>query len=104
MSSSNSLPQAAASSCGTGGDSVPVFNCSVILTRNATNGRISGRVANIAGITAEGNAERELLILLTKRFKMLVQECLQQSRDIPWINPTETPLPGEQQRFIPVHL
>ena len=104
MSSWNSLPQAGASSCGTGGDSVPVFSCSVILRRDATSGRISARVANLAGITAEGNAERELLILLTQRFKVLVQECLQHNRDIPWLDPPETPLLGEQQRFVPVHL
>jgi hypothetical protein len=104
MSSSHSLPQASESSCGTGGASVPVFNCLVILARDAPTGRISARVANLAGVTAEGNAERELLILLTKRFKAIVQDCLQTNREIPWIDPPETPLPGEQQRFIPVHL
>ena len=104
MSSSNPLPQASESSCGTGGPSVPVFNCIVILTRDATTGRLSARVANLAGITAEGNAERELLMLLTKRFKAFVQDCLQHNREIPWIDPPAVPLPGEQQRFIPVHL
>jgi hypothetical protein len=65
---------------------------------------MSARVANMAGITAVGNAERELLVLLTKRFKALLQDCLQHNREIPWIDPPEAPLPGEQQRFIPVHL
>lgn len=104
MSNSSPLPQASESSCATGGASVPVFNCIVILTRDATTGRISARIANLAGITAEGNAERELLMLLTKRFKAFLQDCLQNNRDIPWIDPAEAPLPGEQQRFIPVHL
>ena len=104
MSNSSPLPQASESSCATGGASVPVFNCILILTRDATTGRISARVANLAGITAEGNAERELLMLLTKRFKAFLQDCLQNNREIPWIDPAEAPLPGEQQRFIPVHL
>ena len=104
MSNSSPLPQASESSCATGGASVPVFNCIVILTRDATTGRISARIANLAGITAEGNAERELLLLLTKRFKAFLQDCLQNNREIPWIDPAEAPLPGEQQRFIPVHL
>ena len=101
MSSSGSLPQASESSCGTGGAAVPVFNCIVILTRDTTTGRMSARVANMAGIAAEGNSERELLMLLFKAFLM---DCLQNNREIPWIDPAETPLPGEQQRFIPVHL
>ena len=104
MSSSNFLPQATESSCGTGGASVPVFNCIVILNRDLTTNRLRGRVANLSGITAEGNAERELLLLLTKRFKTFVQDCVQNNRAIPWIDPPESPQTGEQQRFIPVHL
>jgi hypothetical protein len=104
MSSSNFLPQATESSCGTGGASVPVFNCIVILKKDSTTNRLTARVANLAGITAEGNAERELLMLLTKRFKAFVQECIQNNRPIPWIDPPESPQVGEQQRFIPVHL
>lgn len=104
MSSSSFLPQAHDSSCGTGGASVPVFNCTVILNRDATTNRLTARVANLAGITAEGHAERELLMLLTKRFKTFVQDCMQSNRPIPWIDPPDSPQPGEQQRFIPVHL
>lgn len=98
------LPQVADSNCGTGGPSVPVFNCIVILTRDAATNRLTARVANLSGITAEGNAERELLMLLTKRFKAFVQDCIQNNRAIPWTDPPESPLAGEQQRFIPVHL
>ena len=104
MSSSNFLPQVTESSCGTGGASVPVFSCIVILHRDTTTNRITARVANLTGITAEGNAERELLMLLTKQFKSFVQGCLQSNRPIPWIEPPESPQPDEQQRFIPVHL
>lgn len=104
MSSSNFLPQATESTCGTGGASVPVFNCVVILNRDAVTSRLSARVANLAGFNAEGNAERELLMLLTKRFKTFAQDCVQNNRPIPWIDPPESPQSGELQRFIPVHL
>lgn len=101
---SDFLHQATESTCGTSEASVPVFNCIVILTRDQATDRLSARVANLAGIAAEGNAERELLILLTKRFKALVQDCVQNNRPIPWIDPPSALQPGEQQRFIPVHL
>ena len=104
MNSSDFFPQVSDASCGTGGAPVPVFTCNVILSRDTATGRLSARVANLADITADGNAERELLMLLTRRFKALVQECLQNNRPIPWIDPPATLLPGEQQRFIPVHL
>ncbi len=104
MSSSNFLPQVNESSCGTGGASVPVFSCIVILNRDATTNRLTARVANLTGITADGTSERELLMLLTKQFKSTIQGCLRGNRPIPWIDPPELPQPGEQQRFIPVHL
>lgn len=101
---SDYLPQVPQSSCGTGGPSVPVFTCMVILSPDATTGRLSARVANLSDISAEGNAERELLLLLTRRFKAIVQDCLHNNRPIPWIDPPATAQSGEQQRFIPVHL
>ena len=68
MSSPGFLPQFPDASCGTGGVSVPVFTCIVILSCDAATGRLSARVANLAEMAADGNAERELLMLLTKRF------------------------------------
>ena len=102
--SSQSLNQLPDSTCSTGADSVPVFNCIVILSRDVATERLTGRVANLANISAEGSGERELLMVLTKRFKAFVQGCVQNQRAIPWIDPPEQPTTGEQQRFIPVHL
>ena len=101
---SPALNQLPGSNCGTGTDSVPVFNCIVILSRDATTARLKGRIANLADISADGNAERELLMALTKRFKAIVSDCVQNQRAIPWIDPPEQPAPGEMQRFIPIHL
>jgi hypothetical protein len=98
------LRQLPDSSCSTGPGSVPVFNCIVILTPVDDGKRLRGRVANLSGISAEGNSERELLMLLTKRFKAAMQQFVSQNAPIPWLDPPETPAAGEQQRFIPVHL
>ena len=101
--SSDPLPLLSESSCGTGPGSVPVFNCIVILTP-LENGRLRGRVANLPGVAAEGNNERELLMLLTKQFKSIVKEALSSGTGLQWTEPPETPVKGESQRFIPVHL
>lgn len=102
--SSASLPQLPDSGCGGGSGSVPVFSCIIILRPDAPTGRIYGEVANLPGLSAEGVGERDLLILLTKRFRSVVQEYVRQNRTIPWIDPPRMPGEGELQRFIPVHL
>lgn len=100
----NPLPQLSDSSCGTGPGTVPVFNCVVILSPVPDSSRLRGRVANLGEIFAEGNTERDVLIQLTKKFKAVVQEYVQNKSDIPWVNPPESPGENEQQRYIPVHL
>jgi len=97
----NQLPD---SSCGGGPGSVPVYNCIVILTRDAQTGKTQGKVANVAGIDGAASSERDLLFLLTRKFRELLQTCSRENRPIPWLDPPATPGPGEQQRFIPIHL
>ncbi|MEY3174781.1 MAG: hypothetical protein RLZZ436_2695 [Planctomycetota bacterium] len=97
----NQLPD---SSCGSTPGSVPVFNCIVILKHDGQSGRVVGRVANLEGIEGAASGERELLFLLTRRFRDTLRELTRSSQPIPWKNPTETPAAGEQQRFIPIHL
>lgn len=96
----NQLPE---SSCGTSG-SVPVFNCIVILRKDPETGRVSGRVANLHGLEAEASGERELLFLLTRRFRESVQAAVREGHAISWKTPADQPASGELQRFIPVHL
>jgi hypothetical protein len=76
----------------------------VLLTRDAQTGKIHGKVANLAGISGDATSERDLLLLLTRRFRELLQTCSRENRPIPWVDPADTPTPGEQQRFIPIHL
>jgi len=100
----NPLNQLPDSSCGSTPDSVPVFNCIVILQRDELSGRVSGRVANLDGIAGDASGERELLFLLTRRFRDIIRQYSQNSQPIPWKIPADTPATGEQQRFIPIHL
>jgi hypothetical protein len=98
----SSLPQLPDSSCGTGPGSVPVFNCIVLFRRDGD--RLLGRVANLPGLTAENCSERDLLKCLAARFREVVQDSVRLNRAIPWLDPPQAPGPGEQQRFIAVHL
>lgn len=84
---------------------VPVFNCIVILSKPESDGSRTGRVANLQGqISVSGNGEREILTAIVKKFKAIAVECTQQNKEIPWLDPPETPAKGESQRFVPVHL
>ncbi|MFM7056300.1 MAG: hypothetical protein ACKO2P_05190 [Planctomycetota bacterium] len=97
----NQLPD---SSCGSTPGSVPVFNCIVILQPSGQSGKVKGRVANLEGISGEASGERELLFLLTRRFRDTIRQFHQNSQPVPWKTPAETPAAGEQLRFIPIHL
>lgn len=84
---------------------VPVFNCIIILSKPDSEGRRTGRVANLEGdLSVAGTGEREILTTIVKKFKAIVVDCTNQKQAIPWIEPPETPAQGESQRFVPVHL
>lgn len=85
-------------------NSVPVYNCQVILTKPDESGRLRGRVANLAGISAEGYSERDVLTAIMKQFKAVTKELTAAGQPIPFIDPPETPSADEAERFIPVHL
>ena len=100
MNDSNPLPLISENDC----SPVPVFNCLVILSSPDKHGHRRGRVANFPGITAEGTSERDILAALMKSFKAAIQQHSKSGQQIPWIDPPESPAPGEVERFIPVHL
>jgi len=101
---SSPLNQLGDSSCGSTPGAVPVFNCIVILRLDQQSGRVAGRVANLEGISGEASGERELLFLLTRRFRDALRQAAQDSHPIPWKSPADSPAAGEQLRFIPIHL
>lgn len=100
MNEKSPLPLISVADC----NPIPVFNCMVILTQPDQHGRRHGRVANLAGITASGTSERDILTSIMKQFKAVVQKYSQDQQPIPFVDPPEKPKPGEVERFIPVHL
>jgi hypothetical protein len=104
LSQPNPLPLVSESSCGSGAGSVPVFNCIVILRRDSETGRLTARTANLAGICAEGDSERPILMSIARRFRETIQKHLSEQTTIPWIDPPERAVSGEFERFIPIHL
>lgn len=100
MNNQNPLPLIATSDC----SPVPVFNCQVILSKPDETGKRTGRVANLAGMTAQGYSERDVLTSITKQFKAKMKEYAAAGQQAPFVDPPELPLAGEVERFIPVHL
>jgi hypothetical protein len=82
---------------------VPVFNCIVYVSPD-TGGGVRARVANLPGIGCIATSEREALGKIVPAFKRRVGELMRSETQIPWIEPPTPTEPGEQKRFIPVHL
>lgn len=82
---------------------VPVFSCIVYVSTNAGGG-VQARVANLAGVECTAASERDALGKIIPAFKRRVGELMQGETPIPWIEPPTPAKPGEQTRFIPVHL
>ena len=81
---------------------VPVFNCIVYVTHDEHG--VLARVANLPGIEFRAGGEREALSKVIPRFKQRVAELHASDTEIPWIEPLPPMRPGEQKRFVPVHL
>ena len=82
---------------------VPVFNCIVYVSPDAGGG-VRARVANLPGIGCTAASEREALGKIVLAFKRRIGELMHSKTQIPWIEPPTPAEPGEQKRFIPVHL
>jgi hypothetical protein len=82
---------------------IPVFNCIVYVSSHASGG-VRARVANLPGLEFTAGSEREALAKIVPAFKQSVAELMQSQTPIPWIEPIAAAEPGEQKRFIPVHL
>jgi hypothetical protein len=82
---------------------VPVFSCIVYVSPQAGGG-VHVRVANLPGLECDAANEREALRTIVANFKQRLKDLLQSKTTIPWIEPPSAAQPGEQKRFIPVHL
>ena len=84
--------------------SVPVFNCLACLSPPDAEGWITARCSNLSGIVVRGKTQREALAALVAEFKAAVSRYHAAGQPIPWSEPPSAPEPGEQQRWIAVHL
>ncbi len=84
--------------------SVPVYNCHACLSPPDGEGWIAARACNLPAVVARGRTEREALGLLVTAFKAAVLRYTDACQPIPWADPPAPPQPGEQQRWIAVHL
>jgi len=82
---------------------VPVFNCIVYVLTTAS-GEVRARVANLPNLQCTAGSERTALSQLVPAFKQRVSELTRKGTEIPWIEPPLPTEPGEQRRFVPVHL
>ena len=82
---------------------VPVFNCIVYVAAQA-NGTVRARVANLPGLKCDAQSEREAMSQLVPAFKLRIAELVNNQVSIPWIEPPLPIEPGEQIRFVAVHL
>ena len=82
---------------------VPVFSCIVYVSPDAGGG-VRARVANLPGLGCTAASEREALGKIVPAFKQRVGELIHSETQIPLIEPPAPAEPGEQKRFIPVHL
>ncbi len=98
-----SLPQLPDSGCSPAANA-SVFQCIVFFRRDEETGRVAGRVANYPDISGEASDERQLLILLTREFRDALRRCQAAGSELPLAVDDVLPAPGEQQRFIPIHL
>jgi hypothetical protein len=82
---------------------VPVFNCLIYVTRLPSN-EVRAQVVNLAGFECIEPSERQALTKLVAAFKAHIRDLVQSQAEIPWIELVRPLEPGEQQRYIAVHL
>ena len=100
---SNSNPPGSLRITGDSKPDVPVFVCLVYVHAN-DDATVTGKVANLAGIEANGSSEREVLGKVLREFRSRVANLFEAGEEIPWVDPPRAPLANEQVRSIPVHL
>lgn len=84
--------------------SVPVFNCRVIVAPRDAAGKVVARAAELADLSASGDSDREALQKLVAAFKAKMAAHVAAGEEIPWFKPGEQPQRGERELFVAVHL
>lgn len=85
-------------------ESVPVFNCRVIVSPSDAAGQVTACAAELEGLSAQGASEREALQKLVAVFKSRLTELVATKQEIPWVRPGMSAAAGQRELFIAVHL
>ena len=83
---------------------VPVFNCHVYVSPPDGAGQVTARMASLPEIVGSGPRERDALRTLVQNFKQAAAGYLAAGQPIPWRTEPLPLDPGDQQRWVPVHL
>jgi len=83
---------------------VPVYNCLVAVAPRNSEGLVRARALQVDGIVVFAKTEPEALKGVVTAFKKLVSQAVTTSEELPWRKDAIPMEPGEQQRFIAVHL
>jgi len=84
-------------------EQVPVYSCHVAVAP-PSDGIVVARLLNLDGLQGQGGSEREALQDLVAKFKLFATQVVADGKKIPWLAEASQPQPGEQQRWIAVHL
>lgn len=100
----NMLPQHSTGHENAAAGSVPVYNCYARLSRPDADGWITARCSNLPEIVVRGKSEREALAALVAGLKAAINRYRTAEKEIPWAEAPTKLEPGEQERWIAVHL
>lgn len=98
------LPPFDKSQSGSARGTPPVYNCHAILSASDAEGWLTARCSNLPGIVVRAKSQREALAALVAAFKAAVSRHAATGQAIPWSESPANLAPGEQQRWIAVHL
>lgn len=65
---------------------------------------MTAQCSTLPHIAGTGGTEREALLAVVAAFKQELRRYIERGEAIPWADPPLTRQPGQQERWIPVHL
>ncbi len=81
----------------------PTYACLIYTMYNA-DGKVTARIANLAGFELTAATERDALQRICKQFKSHLLQKTEAGGTIDWIDPPSPRKDDEKVRSIPVHL
>lgn len=103
QSGSSSFPQLPLAA-GTGNPTVPVYDCRVFVANSEDGRGVVIRCVNTPDLVVNAGNERDGLREMVKQFRAMAERLRAAGEPVPVADPAARPEPGEQERWIPVHL